>query len=120
MKPFDLKQALAGAKVVTRDGREVTQMVVFDLAEPTYIVHAVVAGIVKSYTKDGEFDHTSKDHDNDLFMYDESKILEGWVNVYSDGFGSDVFASEKEAVEAAYTPELVTRIKIIYEGNVIC
>ena len=33
MKPFDLEKALNGAPVITRDGREVTQLHLFDVAE---------------------------------------------------------------------------------------
>lgn len=42
MKPFDLEKALAGERVVTRDGDEVTQITKFDLIRSEYFIRGVV------------------------------------------------------------------------------
>lgn len=42
MKPFNLERALAGDAVITRDGREVTQLVKFDV-ESKYKLFGVVS-----------------------------------------------------------------------------
>ena len=48
MKPFNLSEALSGAPVVTRDGREVTQLVRFEELGPDYnnSLYGVINGCV--------------------------------------------------------------------------
>ena len=52
MKPFDLEAALAGAPVITRDGRPVTQLHKFDATTPLCLV-GVVGGEVYSWCLEG-------------------------------------------------------------------
>lgn len=77
MKPFNLEKALAGAPVVTRDGKEVTQLHWFELGAHAYplfgVIHYESKQIVKSFTKDGE-EYTNMDSVNDLFMKTTKKV----------------------------------------------
>lgn len=66
--PFNLEAALAGDPVVTRDGRAVTQLTLYDIPS-TFKVVAVVDGQLESFSINGKslfgIDVISK---NDLFM----------------------------------------------------
>jgi len=68
MKPFDLEAALAGAKVVTRDGRPVTQLVAFDLGVTSYrTLYGAVGRFVCDWLITGKRVESRED-DFDLFM----------------------------------------------------
>ena len=82
MIKFDLEKALAGEKVVTRDGREVTQIHKFDISDDNPIF-GVISDKVFSYVDTGEYHHDKRESAHDLFM--APKKLSGFVNVYSDG-----------------------------------
>lgn len=87
MKPFNLKKALAGAPVVTRDGREVTQLVHFiDAPHSTYTIHGVVSNTIEEWTDEGVFCTYDDDCELDLFM--ASKKV--WVNLYAGPSPSDM------------------------------
>lgn len=108
MKPFDLKAALAGAPVVTRDGRKVTNVTQFPVGEQP--VAAVVEGSdeIDTFTEEGVFNpfvrvSTSKD----LFMASTTKT--GWVAYGPDvaydcpsvfGYSTHVWSTEEEAIDA--------------------
>ena len=100
-KPFDLERALAGDKVVTRDGREVTEIHQFKTVSSMYEIYCVVNGVVYAvsqegvycYSKDGEVDK------KDLFMAPKTKKFEAWVNVYIYGFACVTYNTKKEAEE---------------------
>ena len=77
MKPFDLEKALAGAPVVTRIGKEVTQVVFFN-ASTTFPVRAVIDGTIYSYTTAGA--RFGGVNDLDLFMAPVKKVA--YINVY--------------------------------------
>ena len=81
MKPFDLEKALAGAPVVTRIGKEVTQVVFFN-ASTTFPVRAVIDGTIYSYTTAGALwaRASSGGNDLDLFMAPVKKVA--YINVY--------------------------------------
>jgi hypothetical protein len=82
MKPFDLRAALRGEKVVTRDGREVTTVLQPDgLAEP-YTVAAVINGELYSYTESGSYASDDGSRPHDLFM--ATKSFEAYCNIYRD------------------------------------
>ena len=66
MKPFNLEAALAGAKVVTRDGREVTQLVLFE-ADHSQLLRGVVNRVIVPFYTNGQYNITGYDF-NDLFM----------------------------------------------------
>ena len=77
MKPFDLERALAGDPVVTRDGRPVTQLTLFESNPPlTFCLYGVAGGTLINWRKTGianceeyfEDDEYTKDSMSDLFM----------------------------------------------------
>lgn len=81
MKPFNLEEALNGAKVITRDGRVVTQLTKFN-ADEKETLYGVVNNEIASWKDDGRFSFVPpyNDHILDLFMFVEPKRI--WVNVY--------------------------------------
>lgn len=87
MKPFNLEEALNGAKVVTRDGREVTQLTKFN-ADEKETLYGVVNKEIASWKDDGRFSFIPpcNDHILDLFMFVEP--VRRWVNVYKDVKGN--------------------------------
>lgn len=81
MEKFNLERALAGEPVITRDGKEVTEIHHFKTYSAEHSVYAVVEGILKSFTIEGEYNsYSPSESTNDLFM--KPKVIEGWVNVY--------------------------------------
>ena len=84
MNKFNLEKALAGEKVITRDGREVTQIVSFDASDSEFVVYGVIDGeAIDSWTQDGGYhDTNSEECGADLFM--EPVMLSGFINQYSD------------------------------------
>lgn len=82
MKPFNLEAALNGARVVTRDGSEVTQLVMFNTDEGVRCLVGVVSGKLVSWFKDGKYSLVNKS--SDLLMAPSIKTV--FVARYSDGF----------------------------------
>ena len=83
MKPFNLEEALNGAKVITRDGRFVTQLIKFN-ADEKETLYGVVNNEIASWKDDGRFSFVPpyNDHILDLFMFVEPKRI--WVNVFKN------------------------------------
>ena len=83
MKPFDLKQALSGKPVVTRDGRKVLEIYHFKTAAQPFTVRAVIDGpekpIIQQYTEDGITSAVFVSSSLDLFMAPEKR--EWWVGL---------------------------------------
>jgi hypothetical protein len=79
MKPFNLKEALAGKPVVTLRGIEVTQLHLFEIIS-IYQLFAVVEGEVIQYTTEGKFNNKGIESGWDLFMAEEKKFL--WINLW--------------------------------------
>ena len=74
MKPFNLEAALRGEKVVTRDGREVTQLVKFEGVSEGQVLYGVVHGNAyypHSWWETGSHFGLSEPNELDLFMYEE-------------------------------------------------
>lgn len=93
MKPFNLEAALSGAKVVTRDGREVTEIYLFKNTAIEYPLAAIIDGGVHCFSKSGSDYSNNEESGYDLFMAGTKR--EGWVNIYSadiDFLGPDVTA----------------------------
>ena len=90
MKKFYLKEALAGKPVVSRDGRDVTQLVKFKTNDGCTLV-GLLDGYIYSWTTIGECVNGLKT-DADLFMKPIKK--EGYVNIYK---GALIHSSEDEA-----------------------
>jgi hypothetical protein len=79
MKPFDLKQALEGKRVQTRDGRSVKQIAHFLEAAPAYRVMTLVEGdnVPMGKNEDGTTFCSGIRSGSDLFMVSEEK--RGWI-----------------------------------------
>jgi hypothetical protein len=91
-KPFDLKEALAGAKVVTRDGREVTELHHYvNITNTEYVLCGRIGTLFETWATNGEF---SSDGSCilDLFLLDEfePEIKPGWYNLYLSSYGNDI------------------------------
>lgn len=82
MKPFDLEKALAGAKVVTRCGEPVEQLVLFNCESP-YPLSGVFLNILHSWSKVGRSLGEYQESPFDLFMKSDKNSY--WVNCYDDG-----------------------------------
>lgn len=82
MKPFNLEEALAGKPVITRDGREVTQLTKFDTNYEKYTLYGVVNNIILRWANDGIF-CLNEINKADLFMKSQKRSI--WVNVYDNG-----------------------------------
>jgi len=82
MKAFNLEKALAGEKVVTRDGQEVTQVTLFNPVEDgCESIGALIDGRILVFYKDGSY-MKGGEAAMDLFM--TPKKLSGFINTYSD------------------------------------
>lgn len=80
-EPFNLEKALAGEPVVTRDGREVSHVMVIKAAwvSRKYPVAAVIVdGKVYSYTEQGRYHTDGKPSRFDLFMKPKTRIINGF------------------------------------------
>jgi hypothetical protein len=81
MKPFDLEAAKRGEKLVTRDGREVTEFHHFGTVRNTaYSCCAVIDGKREIFAVDG-MNFVDRLNDNDLFMAPKTRTV--FVNVYN-------------------------------------
>lgn len=117
MKPFDIEKAKAGAKVCTRDGREV-RIVCWDMKNSCPIIGLITHKDGREYyqvynEKGLSIDGTC---DSDLMMATEKH--EGWINLYhpedcslSAGNVHDTY--EKARENASH--DLVATIKIEWE-----
>ena len=96
-KEFNLEEALNGAKVVTRDGREVTQLTKFKSIEE-HCLYGVLEDEIHSWHKNGTFYKHTKNN-TDLFLAVEPKKF--WVNMYRNhgevNLGSKLHGSKEEA-----------------------
>lgn len=79
LEKFDLEKALNGAKVVTREGREVTQLTKFEI-DGKFPLHGVVGSRLYSWMIDGYFNENNDCSSIDLFLAVEPQRI--WVNVY--------------------------------------
>jgi hypothetical protein len=81
MKPFNLQEALAGKPVVTRDGREVTDVTYFSTLRnsTSFKLRGVLEGYLRKFNDAGMY-LTNKNLD--LFMASTKKT--GWVNIYRE------------------------------------
>ena len=69
MQTFNAEKALAGAALVTLDGRKATE-VTFDNKSPLYPFTAVVSGEKLRYTTNGKLNMSGQAHALDLFLAD--------------------------------------------------
>ena len=81
LKPFNLEKALAGAKVVTRNGQEVTEIYECKTtAKGQQNIVSVVDGEAILHNKQGRFFTRDSESVLDLFMLPEVKTY--WLNIY--------------------------------------
>jgi len=118
MKEFDLEKALAGAKVVTRDGREVTQLHKFRLNNKKEVIVGVVDA-AEPFINPITFDLNGcllmaygRESPVDLFMAPVK--CTGWINIYPGRTAGFIFETEKEAREIT-DKEATATIKIEWE-----
>jgi hypothetical protein len=99
MEPFNLERVLAGEPVVTRDGREVTEIHFFRTCIEDRPIVAVIKGEIFIFKDNGFYFGSGYEHRLDLFM--KSKVVEGWINVYvsesNQMFMSGTYHSEEQA-----------------------
>ncbi len=115
LKPFNLEKALAGEKVVTRDGRNVVEIVKLNKTEVSRSVIAVIEGQTwYAYTVDGRYG-TQQYSPFDLLMVSTKK--QGWINIYDNNpteTGRRIFSTKQEAEDTAGS-RLITTVMIEWE-----
>lgn len=98
-KPFNLEEALAGAKVVTRSGEEVSQLTLFKDVQNDYPLFGVIGKYLECFKINGDY---SKKYESkfDLLLAVETKKI--YVNVYEGENGLFVapqyFTDKKTAI----------------------
>ena len=86
LEKFDLEKALNGAKVVTRHGREVKELIKFESLKD-YPLGGVLDNQLKTWTEQGKFDTEHVGEGNlDLCLAVEPQRK--WVNLYKDVKGN--------------------------------
>lgn len=115
MKPFDLQRALAGDKVVTRDGREVRQLHKFDCEGEC--LAGVLDLSLSTWNKNGQFWGTSEESDDDLFM--APKTVKRWVNFYSEG-DAFYYYSELDAIKNVGANATAIAVPVEFEEGYGC
>lgn len=122
LKPFDIEKAKAGAKVVTRDGRNV-RIICWDRVDETdHIVALLECHIdvkteekVYTYTNRGEY-WRGEENVLDLFM--APTTVERWVNVYKSKSGTYSYCfheSEEMALQNKDDKDYIATIKLTWE-----
>ena len=100
-KPFDLKRALAGDKVVTSGGAEVTEIQYFKTLLSDYPIFAVVSGAIQRFSISGDWYYQDSAYTIRLLMAPRTKRFEAWMNVYNWGISGQNYGSESKAKENA-------------------
>jgi hypothetical protein len=117
MEKFNLERALAGEPVITRNGKEVTQLVYFKDVIQKDCVYGVIGNQIKCWCIDGKFFHDDpNEFGGDLFMKPKENAI--WVNLYKSTIGhiylGEEFKTEKEAIDDAKgEPGFIRTIKIV-------
>ena len=94
MIKFDLERALAGDRVVTRYGSEVSQLTRFESDSDWFLVGVVNGSIMRWNAKGETFENNSE-----YYIFMAPKKLSGFVNVYEDGdVGQVAHRTKKSAV----------------------
>jgi hypothetical protein len=113
MKKFNLQEALAGKPVISREGKQVTQLHLFEVnPSSNYSLYGVVDGHVESFTEDGKWDVHLSEGSRDLFMGPEV----AYVNVYSGDSGyyvGTLFNTRKGAENMINNDTYVKTIEIV-------
>lgn len=121
MKPFDLKAALEGASVVTRDGRTVTQFHEFALSPDRLLFLPSLAGVLDNSIVTWKYNgrYSNYEHELDLFMAPAKR--EGWINILREEkvqlgcvTGCLIFLSKAHA-DARATSSRIACVRIEWE-----
>jgi hypothetical protein len=83
LEKFDLEKVIHGAKVVTRDGREVLELTKFENLGELPLV-GVVDGDLETWSIKGEY---SKDTTSNMDLFIEYEVQSIWVNVFQNKYG---------------------------------
>jgi hypothetical protein len=83
LEKFDLEKVIHGAKVVTRDGREVLELTKFENLGELPLV-GVVDGDLETWSIKGKY---SRDIASNMDLCIVGKVESIWVNVYKDANG---------------------------------
>jgi len=98
MDKFDLEKALAGDKVVTRDGREVTQFHVFNHTnDPILYGYDVDNDHVEQWFVAGNYHKGTNECGGDLFM--APKKLSGFINIYASRYCESPIHATREVAD---------------------
>jgi hypothetical protein len=102
LEKFDLEKVIHGAKVVTRDGREVLELTKFENLGELPLV-GVVDGDLETWTIKGRY-YEGETSNMDLFLVGRVKRI--WANVmkYANGdlfIGSECFSTLEAALNFA-------------------
>lgn len=106
MKPFDLKAALAGEPVVTRNGCEVSQLIHFQLENNSAPVRFVCKDVILACSDKGRYNvYSEVEHFYDLFMAPKKRTV--WINLFSclpdaGRFNGRYYESEQAADYASH------------------
>jgi hypothetical protein len=100
MKPFDLQKALAGEQVITRGGKKVTQLTIFDVNN-SFLLAGVIDGQLFKFLENGKIYNSKIESPNDLFMAENGS----WINLFYNKtenlvwLGVNRYKTEEEAQE---------------------
>lgn len=85
MKSFNIQEALENPnRVITRDGRKVTELYLFNTATNNTPLVAVIDGYLKTFTKEGKYSNPM-DKNFDLFLTPIKH--KGYINIYKNSTG---------------------------------
>ena len=87
-------------KVVTKDGKEVTQLTLFKRYSPFKLV-GIIMNDIYTWTENGHYNGDEEDSYDDLQLQYEEEVGESWVNVYEkDGerLVGDTYPNKKYAI----------------------
>ena len=100
MIKFDIDRALAGDKVITRDGGEVNQFFIVNTDKgPTLIGYIVDSDEIEAWDIYGGYYGVLNECHDDLFMAPNK--LTGFVNVYSDTKVTHIHPTQRAAYNAS-------------------
>jgi hypothetical protein len=103
VEKFDLEKVIHGARVITRDGREVTQLTKFETYDK-FCLYGVVDDEVECWTIDGQYTDNSS-CSMDLFLV--GKVRRAWVNVYKNDNQNFVLSNTYKTKESAINCRLM-------------
>lgn len=109
--PFDLNRALAGEKVVTRDGREVTQLTRFKCNEEC--LAGVIDGVLETWHETGKYLTNDSGCSYDLFM--APKTVKRWVNFYPPENTAFDYENEDLAKQCAAPHAIAIAVPVEFE-----